>query len=73
WTLVPLLLIVMLLLQWLERWSAVDPGARWVDYASPLLAPLALTLGWAGLWSLASQLFQHRFPFATHLRRALLV
>jgi hypothetical protein len=71
WALVPLLLVAMLFLQWLDRWSAVDPDARWVDYASPLLAPLALTLGWAGLWSLASQLFQHRFPFTTHLRRVL--
>ncbi len=73
WTLVPLLLLAMLFFQWVDRWSAVDPDARWVDYASPLLAPLAFTLGWAGLWSLASQLFQHRFPFTTHLRRALVV
>jgi hypothetical protein len=73
WALVPLLLLVMLFFQWVDRWSAVDPDARWVDYASPLLAPLAFVLGWAGLWSLASQLFQHRFPFTTHLRRALVV
>lgn len=73
WALVPLLLISMLFFQWVDRWSAVDPDARWVDYASPLLAPLAFVLGWAGLWSLASQLFQHRFPFTTHLRRALVV
>jgi len=63
----------MLFFQWVDRWSAVDPDARWVDYAAPLLAPLAFVLAWAGLWSLASQLFQHRFPFTTHLRRALLV
>ena len=73
WALVPVLLLVMLFFQWVDRWSAVDPDARWVDYASPLLAPLAFTLAWAGLWSLASQLFQHRFPFTTHLRRALVV
>lgn len=73
WALVPLLLLAMLFFQWVDRWSAVDPDARWVDYASPLLAPLAFILGWAGLWSLASQLFQHRFPFTTHLRRALVV
>jgi uncharacterized membrane protein YsdA (DUF1294 family) len=73
WALLPLLLLSMLFFQWLDRWSASDPDARWIDYASPLLAPLALVLGWAGLWSLASQLFQHRFPFATHLRRVLLV
>ena len=73
WALVPLLLLAMLFFQWVDRWSAVDPDARWIDYASPLLAPLAFILGWAGLWSLASQIFQHRFPFTTHLRRALLV
>lgn len=73
WALLPALLLAMLFFQWVDRWSAVDPDARWIDYASPLLAPLAFVLGWAGLWSLASQLFQHRFPFTTHLRRALLV
>lgn len=73
WALVPLLLLSMLFFQWVDRWSAVDPDARWVDYATPLLGPLAMVLGWAGLWSLASQLFQHRFPFTTHLRRALVV
>lgn len=73
WALLPALLLVMLFLQWVDRWSAVDPDSRWIDYATPLLAPLAFVLAWAGLWSLASQIFQHRFPFATHLRRALLV
>lgn len=73
WVFVPLLLLAMLFFQWLDRWSAVDPDSRWVDYASPLLAPLAFTLAWAGLWSLANQLFQHRFPFTTHLRRVLVV
>jgi len=73
WALLPGLVLAMLFFQWLDRWSSVDPDARWIDYASPLLAPLAFVLGWAGLWSLASQLFQHRFPFVTHLRRALLV
>jgi hypothetical protein len=73
WALLPALLLAMLFFQWVDRWSAVDPDARWIDYASPLLGPLAFVLAWAGLWSLASQLFQHRFPFTTHLRRALLV
>lgn len=73
WALLPVLLLSLVFSQWVDRWSQVDPDARWVDYASPLLAPLALVLAWAGLWSLASQLFQHRFPFKTHLRRALLV
>ncbi len=73
WAALPGLLLLMLCLQWVDRWSAVDPDSRWVDYAMPLLAPLAFVLGWAGLWSLATQLFQHRFPFATHLRRVLIV
>jgi hypothetical protein len=73
WALLPALLLAMLFFQWVDRWSAVDPDARWIDYAPPLLAPLAFVLAWAGLWSLASQLFQHRFPFTTHLRRALVV
>jgi hypothetical protein len=73
WALLPLLLLSMLFFQWLDRWTTVDPDSRWVDYASPLLAPLAFVLAWAGLWSLGSQLFQHRFPFTTHLRRALVV
>ncbi|MFG6465224.1 FHA domain-containing protein [Roseateles sp. BYS87W] len=73
WALLPLMLLSMLGFHWLDRWSAVDPDARWVDYVSPMLTPLAFMLGWAGLWSLASQIFQHRFPFAIHLRRVLLV
>lgn len=71
WSLLPGLVLLMLLLQWADRWSSVDPDSRWVDYAWPLLGPLAFVLGWAGLWSLATQLFQHRFPFATHLRKVL--
>ncbi|MEO6276234.1 FHA domain-containing protein [Roseateles sp.] len=73
WALLPALILAMLFFQWVDRWSDSDPDARWVDYAAPLLGPLAFVLGWAGLWSLASQIFQHRFPFTTHLRRVLLV
>jgi len=71
WALLPLLLAALLGFQWLDRWTAVDPDARWVDYASSLLGPLAVLLAWAGLWSLASQIFRHRFPFTAHLRGAL--
>ncbi|WP_457419315.1 FHA domain-containing protein [Roseateles sp. P5_E7] len=73
WALLPALILAMLFFQWVDRWSESDPDTRWVDYAATLLGPLAFLLGWAGLWSLASQIFQHRFPFTTHLRRALLV
>ncbi len=73
WALLPGLMLLMLAMQWFERWSSVDPDSRWIDYATPLLGLLAFVLGWAGLWSLATQLFQHRFPFAVHLRRILLV
>ncbi|MFG6462932.1 FHA domain-containing protein [Roseateles sp. DXS20W] len=73
WALLPLLLLAMLFFQWAERWSELDSDSRWIQYTAPLLGPLAFVLGWAGLWSVASQIFQHRFPFATHLRRALLV
>ncbi len=73
WALLPLLLAALLFFQWVDRWSSLDADARWIQYAWPLLGPLAFVLGWAGLWSLASQIFQHRFPFKTHLRRALLV
>ena len=61
--------LLLVLLQWLDRWSSVDPDSRWVDYAAPLLGPLVVVAGWAALWALATQLFQHRFPFATHLRK----
>lgn len=50
---------------------SLDPGAELGDWL-PLVAGLPLVLGlWAGLWALASKLFQHRFEFAAHLRLAL--
>jgi hypothetical protein len=73
WALLPGLALLLVVLQWLDRWSSVDPGSRWVDYVTPLLGPLVVVAGWAALWALATQLFQHRFPFATHLRKVLLV
>jgi len=71
-------LVLLLLCVWLGveafgHWLSVEPGTKLVDYSAPLLSMLAVALGWAGLWSLMSQLFQHRFPFSTHLKRALLV
>ncbi|MET0520152.1 MAG: FHA domain-containing protein [Burkholderiaceae bacterium] len=69
---VALLLAVWLLMLGFDQWTALDPGSRWIDYSTPLLGALGGVLAWAALWSLVTQLFQHRFPFATHLRRALL-
>lgn len=65
-----------LLLLWLgllgyDQWLALDPGASWTDYRFALLVPVGVMLVWAAAWGLVSQLFQHRFPFGTHLRRAL--
>lgn len=68
----PVLLAVWLGLLWLEKWLEVNPGSPWVDYASAVLGPLGAVLVWAAVWSLITQLFQHRFPFATHLRRVVL-
>lgn len=67
----PVLLLLWLGSRWFEQWLAMNPGSPWTDYATPVLVPLALLLVWAGLWSLMTQVFQHRFPFATHMRRAL--
>ena len=68
---VPLLTLLWLGLLWFDQWSGLNPGAPWVDYSGAMLIPLAVLLMWAALWSLVTQLFQHRFPFATHLRGAL--
>ncbi len=71
--LLPALILALLFFQWIDHWSGSDPDVRWITYATPLLGPLAIVLGWAGLWSLASKLFQHRFPFTAHMRRVLVV
>ena len=67
----PALLLLFVLLLGGEQWLSQNPGSRWVDYASPVLGPLGAVLVWAAIWALVTQLFQHRFPFATHLRRVL--
>ena len=68
----PVLLIVWLGMLWFEQWMSVNPGSPWVDYSAAVLGPLGAVLVWAAVWSLVTQLFQHRFPFATHLRRVVL-
>ncbi|MDN3922285.1 FHA domain-containing protein [Roseateles violae] len=67
----PLLLLAWLALLAFEQWTSLNPGSRLIEYSSPVLGPLAAVLGWAAAWSLVTQLFRHRFPFASHLRRAL--
>lgn len=54
-----------------NHWLSLDPGGDAMDWL-PLVAGLPLVLAlWAGLWALASKLFQHRFEFGAHLRLAL--
>jgi len=65
----PALILLWLALMSLDRWLASDPGGKLIDYAWPLLGPLAAVLAWAAVWALVTQLFQHRFPFGKHLRR----
>jgi len=54
-----------------EQWLGADPGTPLIEYATPVLGPLGAVVAWAALWALVTQLFQHRFPFGTHLRRVL--
>jgi len=68
----PALLMLWLGLLWFDQWSAVNPGTPWIDYSSAVLTPLGVLLVWAALWSLVNQLFQHRFPFVLHMKRALM-
>ena len=67
-----LLLPIWLISLVFEQWLGVDPGTPLIEYSGAVLAPLGGVLAWAALWSLVTQLFQHRFPFSTHLRRALI-
>lgn len=67
----PILLVFWMGLLWFDQWSAVNPGTPWIDYSSAVLTPLGVLLVWAALWSLVNQLFQRRFPFVLHLKRAL--
>ena len=51
-----------------ERWVNLDPGADLSAWMPVLLGLPVVMAGWAGLWALASKLFQHRFDFNGHLR-----
>lgn len=68
-----LLVVAMLLVFGLDTWLSRNPGDGWQDYLGPMMGLSAAVAAWAGLWALLTQLFQRRFPFAMHLRRALLV
>jgi hypothetical protein len=66
-----LMLALLMLLAMASHWVSLDPGASLMDWL-PLLAGLPVALGlWAGVWALASKLFQHRFEFMAHLRLVL--
>jgi hypothetical protein len=71
------LVVLALALAWLailgfDQWLSLNPGSPWIDYSSALLGPFMGLLAWAALCSLVTQLFRHRFPFALHMRRALI-
>ena len=70
--LVPALALLWLGLLWFDQWLSLNPGSPWIDYSAALLGPFMGLLGWAALCSLVTQLFRHRFPFALHMRRALI-
>jgi hypothetical protein len=67
----PVLLLLFVAMLGGEQWLSLNPGSLWVEYAGAVLTPVGIVLAWAAVWALVTQLFQHRFPFATHLRRVL--
>lgn len=66
------LMAAVLLMLVLDTWLGAVPGAGWLDYAGPVLGIVAAVIMWAALWALLTQLFQRRFPFFLHLKRALI-
>lgn len=66
------LMAAVLLMLVLDTWLGAVPGAGWLDYAGPVLGIVAALIVWAALWALLTQLFQRRFPFFLHLKRALI-
>ncbi|MFG6446978.1 FHA domain-containing protein [Roseateles sp. BYS180W] len=71
WVLVGLCLLWTLTL-FVEHWLSSSPETRWVEWVSALLVPLCMVAGWAGLWTLLTQLFRHQQEWRRHLRGALL-
>ncbi len=68
WALVGTAAAVLAVLSVGERWVGLDPGADLSAWMPLLLGLPASIACWAGVWALASKLFQHRFDFAGHLR-----
>ncbi len=65
------MLLAWVLVQTLQRWIQLDPGAdlvQWLPWLLGLPGGLAL---WCGLWALGSKLFRHGFEFASHAAIAL--
>lgn len=59
---------LLALLSVADQWTGLDPGADFSAWLPLLLGLPVAIAGWAGLWALASKLFQHRFDFTGHLR-----
>lgn len=59
---------LVLLMAVADHWVAQDPGADAAAWLPLLLGLPLAAAAWAGLWALASKLFQHRFDFVGHLR-----
>jgi hypothetical protein len=51
-----------------EQWVGLDPGADATAWLPLMLGLPGVIAAWAGLWALASKIFQHRFDFGGHLR-----
>lgn len=64
------LCVVLLLLMLGEAWLSAAPDASWTTLAWPTLGIGLAVAAWAGAWALVNQLFHRRFPFAQHLRLA---
>ncbi|MES2717303.1 MAG: FHA domain-containing protein [Pseudomonadota bacterium] len=65
------MLLAWVLVQVLQRWVQLDPGAdlvQWLPWLLGLPGGLAL---WCGLWALGSKLFRHGFEFGSHAAIAL--
>jgi FHA domain len=72
WLAVVLLFAAVMAVGAWDQWASLEPGSPWMGYLAPLLGVAASLVVWASVWALLQQLFQRRFPFLLHLRRALI-